>query len=123
MAKEQIADLTFESLGEEGDIVLPPQATTALAAAIAKRTDIAQTQVTRVLSELSAIAREQVGKHPNRFFVIPGIGAMIASSQGPRTVKNVFTNQVTQRPTTIAVKFKYASETTDAIVKQLTTEH
>src|SRR6185312_16533445 len=29
MAKEQIADLTFESLGEEGDIVLPPQATTA----------------------------------------------------------------------------------------------
>ncbi|HEY2585122.1 MAG TPA: HU family DNA-binding protein [Tepidisphaeraceae bacterium] len=117
MAKDKELDLTFDApwADEDATDVPPHGALETLAAHLAARANVSVEEATRCLTALSAITGEQLGSHPNRWFVLPGIGAIQIVCEGARTKVNPFTKQPTIARATKRVAARWFGEVREAM--------
>jgi hypothetical protein len=114
-AKNAKPNLTWELIDSDEELAFPPGAGPALVGHLAAQTGVPEEQVTRVLAALAAVACAQLRAHPNRFFPIPGLGALIAVKRPTENRINPFTKQPITSAATTSFKFRFAREALDAM--------
>ena len=115
MAENTGPNLTWEPVDPNEELAFPPEAGPALAAHLAGQTGVPEEHVTRVIAALAATACAQLRAHPNRFFPIPGLGALIAIKRPAQNRINPFTKQPIPSAATTSFKFHFAREALDAM--------
>lgn len=120
MPKGKNADLTFSAEAlypndNDSTMHVPPEAVTSLLSNLAARTGLTEDQIRLTLTALATIAQEQVCSHPNRYFLIPGIGALMAAHRPSQEKMNPFTKKVTSTGATISLRIKFANEMLESL--------
>jgi len=115
MPEGKNADLTVapEALypnDDDSTMHTPPEMVASLISNLAGRTGLTDDQISLALTALAALAQEQVCSHPNRYFLIPGVGALMAAHSPSREKMNPFTKKVTPTEATVSLRIKFANE-------------
>ena len=114
-------DLTLDLKHDEerGEPILPKEdLTPALASHLAERANLTPEQATSFLTALAETALEQLRDHPNRYFILPGIGAMRLHYSPPETKLNPFTNKSATVPARVRPKFHFSPVAVTAMTPQ-----
>jgi len=91
---------------ENGEPLAPEKdMTPALASYLAERANLTPEQATQFLIALAETAVEQLREHPNQYFVLPGLGALVFQYTPPTTRMNPFTKKSAMMPARGRAKF------------------
>jgi DNA-binding protein HU-beta len=81
-------------------------------AALAEKTELAKSQVAKLLEEMAALAY----KEAKNGFVIPGIGKLVLVHRNARTGRNPATGATIEIPAKTVVKFRVAKVCKDSVL-------
>jgi nucleoid DNA-binding protein len=91
---------------ENGEPLAPEKdMTPALASYLAERANLTAEQATQFLNALAETAVEQLREHPNEYFILPGLGALVFQYTPPTTKVNPFTQKSALMPARGRAKF------------------